>query len=129
MRNWVSRLCGGVLAEAWRDVSEEAGGIEDLVIKREIIAGNEVDPGGLLLEPVLAAQLAAGFLQLFAGEISFPVKFGGVLQFAVLPDARVAEVMSADAWHGPEYQESSIIHQMHLILDHHRLCLWCRRTL
>ncbi len=86
-------------------------------------------PAACCLSQFWRRSLAAGYLQLFAGEISFPVKFGGFLQFAVLPEARVAEVMSADAWHGPEYQESSIIHQMHLILDHHRLCLWCRRTL
>ncbi len=57
------------------------------ILVAEVVAGNEVDAGGLLQLPVLGAQFGGGGLD--GGEVvgTLPVAFDDFLQFAVLPDA------------------------------------------
>ena len=70
-----------------RNHVEEDGGVQHLIVVAEVVAGNEVDAGGLLQLPVLGAQFGGGGLD--GGQVvgALPVAFDDLLQFAVLPDA------------------------------------------
>ena len=70
-----------------RNHVEKDGGVQHLIVVAEVVAGDEVDAGGLLQLPVLGAQFGGGGLN--GGEVvgTLPVAFDDLLQFAVLPDA------------------------------------------
>lgn len=93
----------GVLAvpvEARGDVAEHAGGVEDMVVEGKIAAGDEVDAGLELAEPVGAAEVGAGLFQFLEAEAALPVGFGGGFEFAVVADAGVAEGVEGELGHG-----------------------------
>ena len=70
-----------------RNHVEKDGGVQHLIVVAEVVAGNEVDAGGLLQLPVLGTQFGGGGLD--GGEVvgTLPVAFDDLLQFAVLPDS------------------------------------------
>ena len=87
--------------KARRDISEQAAHVEHLVVEAEVVGRDEVDPGRLLLEPVVAPELRAGAVQLVRRELALPVGFGGFFEFALLADARKAQVVRVEnAVHG-----------------------------
>ena len=70
-----------------RNHVEQDGGVQHLIVVAEVVAGDEIDAGGLLQLPMLGAQFGGGGLD--GGKVvgTLPVTFDDLLQFTVLPDA------------------------------------------
>ncbi|MNL72951.1 hypothetical protein D3C87_1983480 [compost metagenome] len=67
--------------------------VEDMVVKRKIIGGNEANARILLRFPVLVTDFAGNFLQCIAVDCTRPELLVGFFKLTEAPHARVAEVV------------------------------------
>src|SRR6185312_13032906 len=81
--------------ETLRYRTDQRAGVEYLVVKAEIVGGDEVNSGGLLSVPVGGANGSAGFEELRLVNPAGPEGFEGTFQFTLRPDARETEIMGA----------------------------------
>lgn len=64
---------------------------KDLIVKSEVVAGNDIDAGLLLDVPVLKAKSLGLAEQISLRELTTPVSFGRFLQVTVDSHARETE--------------------------------------
>jgi len=57
--------------------------VEDLVVEREVVAGNDVGTGILLELPVSSTESLSGLDQRLLRDLSRPVSFSGLLELTV----------------------------------------------
>ena len=79
-----------VVAVAFGAGSEQTQGVEDLVVKGEVVDGDQVKAGLLLGSPAGAVDVASGGKQVSRFGLAGPKRFEGFLQFAVLADPGIA---------------------------------------
>ena len=83
------RVLEGETLVALRNDVEQDGSVEHLVVIAEVVARNQVDGGGALLQlPMLGAQFLGGGTHLVEGGVALPIRFDDFLQLTVLADAR-----------------------------------------
>ena len=70
-----------------RDGTKHLDVVENLVVVREVIAGNNVHSCVFLDLPVLKSESLALCEEFFLGELVAPVRFGGLLQVTELAHA------------------------------------------
>ncbi len=92
------RIAIGQRAVAVRDRVEQEGGVEHVVVEREVVARHDVRAGFALQAPMGVPQLRGGLLQLPGVEFAAPVAFQRGLQFAFRADAREAEIRNESHW-------------------------------
>jgi hypothetical protein len=82
--------------ETGRHVSEQAAHVEHLIVKAEIVRGNEVNASLFLRKPMILPQLGSRAVKFFKRKASFPEGFRGTFQLALLPDAGKSEIVRFD---------------------------------
>ena len=78
------------------DRAEHDAGVEHLVVEREIVAGDHVDPRVALARPVRGAQPARGVAQRALVDPAGPEGFQRLLELAARADAGKAEIGGRD---------------------------------
>lgn len=73
--------------EALRYGTEHCRQIQHVIVEGEIADGKQIDPGLVLQQPMVAAQITADLKQLRQVEFLFPVGFKGFFQFSSRTDA------------------------------------------
>lgn len=71
--------------------SEQLNMIQNLVIERKVIAGNEIDACIFLNLPVLQTEPLAFFEECFLGQFVTPIRFGRFLELSIRSHAGKAE--------------------------------------
>ena len=89
-----------VPAVARRHGADRRDGVEHLVVVREGVRGDQVDPGVTHPPPGLEAERARGLLQLRSVDLAVPIPLDGALQLAPRADARVAGDGGQGPWAG-----------------------------
>ena len=82
----------GDAGKARRDGADQHRGIEHVVVKGEIIGGDDVDAGLVLEGPMAGAQCAGGGVERGGVAVALPVGFERPLELAVKADAGKAEI-------------------------------------
>ena len=72
----------------FRNNAEQECGIENVIVEREIIRGNKVNAGGLLLCPTVLTDFFGDVLELRFGDFALEELFACKLEFAGLTDTR-----------------------------------------
>ena len=62
--------------------------VQNMVVERKVVAGDDIDAGILLDVPVFLPQALALTQKLIAGELSTPVGLGGFLEVTIDSHAR-----------------------------------------
>ena len=83
-------------AEAGRHHAQQGAHVQHLVVPGKVTHGNPVDAGIPLQAPVAFAQAAAVAFQRAGINLTAPIGFQGVLEFALGADAGKTEVVSCD---------------------------------
>jgi hypothetical protein len=63
-----------------------------VVVKRKIVAGNQIDAGRALHSPMVQSELTRGLKQVFRRTSILPVPFQRALQLPRETDARKSEI-------------------------------------
>jgi len=88
----IERDIAARVAIARRHRAQHGDGVQHLVVEREIVRRNVIDPGFLLHQPVAGAQAGGRLQQLIHRAFAGPVAFHGGLEFAVTADTGKTEV-------------------------------------
>ena len=86
--------------EARRDGADHQGGVQHLVVEREVVAGQDVDPQLGLAGPALLAEVGGGLQETSLIEAAGPEAFEGCLELAAGADAGKAQIGDQDGLSG-----------------------------
>lgn len=66
-----------------QNYAEELDVIQNVVVEREIVAGNSTSTGVLLDLPVCSTEILSGLYEVFGVDLTAPVSLGGLLELTV----------------------------------------------